>query len=359
MDRRAALKVIGASAGLAAGWPQAARGQAKSLRKVTFMFPIQVMPSRYAPWIAAKALGFFAEEGLDVQFLNTAGAVAAITQVASGQADFALSPTDGVVAIRAKGTPIRYFYNWQTHVIFSLAVPADSPIRSLPELKGKHVGVQGMGSAAVPYAKALVRSAGLDPVNDITLVAIGVGPQAATAVRQKRVDALVLWDTEYAGMELLGLQFRFFGHPQLQNLTGGGLVARDDHMQANPDVIRGFGRAFAKGNVFCFEHPEAAIRVYWKNFPEARPKGKDETTAMREAVYVFRAAMKNLVRDHKGDKRWGHFAEAELQQYIDLLLAEKVIEMRLPVRDIYTNDFVDHYNSFDPGKVREMARAYR
>jgi len=323
------------------------------------MFPIPVMPSRYAPWIAAKDLGFFAEEGLDVHFLNTAGSVAAITQVASGQAEFALSPTDGVVAIRAKGTPIRYFYNWQTHVIFSLAVPADSPIRSLAELRGKQVGVQGMGSAAVPYAKALVRSAGLDPANDITLVAVGVGAQAATAVRQKRVDALVLWDTEYAGMELLGLQFRSFGHPQLQNLTGGGLLGRDDYLQANPDVIRGFGRAFARGNVFCFENPEAAIRVYWKNFPEAKPKGKDEATAMREAVHIFRAAMKNLVRDQKADKRWGHFAEAELQRYIDMLLAEKVIEARIPARDIYTNDFVDHYNSFDASKVREMARGYR
>ena len=358
MNRRQALAVMGA-AGLAGAWAGRAWGQAKPLRKVTFVFPIQVMASRYAPWIAAKELGFLAEEGLDVHFLNTAGSIGALQQVASGQAEFALSPIDGVIAARAKGTPVRYFYNWQTHVIFSVAVLADSPIRSLAELKGKQLGVQGMRSAAVPYAKAVIRAGGLDPANDITLVAVGAGPQAATAVRQKRVDALVLWDTEYAGMELLGLKFRSFGHAQLQNLSGGGLLARDEYIQASPDVLRGFGRAFAKGNVFCFESPEAAIKVYWKNFPEAKPKGKDEATALRESVYVFRAAMKNLLRDDKPDKRWGHFADAEVQQYIDLLLAEKVIETRLPARDIYTNDFVDHFNAFDAAKVREMARAYR
>ena len=69
--------------------------------------------------------------------------------------------------------------------------------------------------------------------------------------------------------------------------------------------------------------------------------------------------MKNLTREDKADKRWGHFAEAEVQQYIDLLLAEKVIEARFPPRDIYSNDFVDHYNSFDAARVRELARAYR
>ncbi len=358
MYRREVLGAMGLAA-VGAAAPRLVRAQAKPLRKVTFVFPIGAMPSRYAPWIAAQNLGFFAEEGLDVQFLNTAGSLISIQQVASGQAEFGLSPSDGLIAIRAKGTPVRYFYNWQTHVIFSLAVPAESPIRSVAELKGKQIGVQGMGSAAVPYAKAVVRSGDLDPASDVTLIAVGIAAQAATTLQQKRVDALALWDTEYAAMELLGLKFRFFGHPKLQNLTGGGLLARDDYIQANPDVIRGFGRAFARGNVFCFENPEAAIKIYWKNFPQAKPKGKDEATAMREAVHVFRAAMKNLTRDDKADKRWGHFAEAEVQQYIDFLLAEKVIEARLPARDVYTNDFVDHYNSFDAAKVREMARAYR
>lgn len=358
MHRRDVLAAMGLGA-VGCFAPRRARAQAKPLRKVTFVFPIGAMPSRYAPWIAARDLGFFAEEGLDVQFLNTAGSLIAIQQVASSQAEFALSPNDGLIAIRARGTPVRYFYNWQTHVIFSVAVPADSPIRGVADLKGKQIGVQGMGSAAVPYAKAVVRSAGLDPASDVTLIAVGIAAQAATVLQQKRVDALALWDTEYAAMELLGLKFRFFGHPKLQSLTGGGLLARDDYIQANPDVIRGFGRAFAKGNVFCFENPEAAVRIYWKNYPQARPKGKDEATAMREAVHVFRAAMKNLSRDDKADKRWGHFAEAEMQQYVDFLLAEKVIEARLPAREVYTNDFVDHFNRFDAAQVREMARAYR
>ena len=228
MRRREVLAAMGmAAAGAAA--PGLARAQARPLRKVTFAFPIGAMPSRYAPWIAAQDLGFFAEEGLDAQFLNAAGGLIAIQQVASGQAEFALSPTDGVITARARATPVRYFYNWQTHVIFSVAVPADSAIRGIADLKGKQIGVQGMGSAGVPYAKAVVRSAGLDPAGDVTLIAVGIAAQAAAALQQKRVDALALWDTEYAAMELQGLKFRFFGHPGLQNLPGGGLLS-DAHL---------------------------------------------------------------------------------------------------------------------------------
>jgi len=358
MHRREVLAAMGLAA-VGAAAPRLARAQTKPLRKVTFVFPVGAMPSRYAPWIAAQELGFFAEEGLDVQFLNSAGGLIAIQQVASGQAEFALSPTDGVITARARATPVRYFYNWQTHVIFNVAVLAEGPIRRVADLRGKQIGVQGMGSAAVPYAKAVVRAAGLDPAGDVTLIAVGIAAQAAAALQQKRVDALALWDTEYATMELLGLNFRFFGHPRLQNLPGGGLLARDDFIQANPDAIRGFGRAFARGNLFCLENPEAAVKIYWKNYPQARPRGKDDAAAMREAVHVFRAAMKNLTRDDKADRRWGHFAEAEVQQYIDFLLAEKVIEAKLPARDVYTNDFVDHFNSFDAAKVRDLARAYR
>ena len=51
---------------------------------------------------------------------------------------------------------------------------------------------------------------------------------AIQAVMAGQVDALALWDTQYAGIENLGTKFRYFVHPPLANLSSGGLFSRDE-----------------------------------------------------------------------------------------------------------------------------------
>ena len=97
-----------------------------------------------------------------------------------------------------------------------------------------------MASGSVPFAKALVASAGLNPGSEVKLLAVGVGAPAALALQQKRVDALGIWDTMQASLENRGLQFPRITAPFVQDIIGQVIAARDEYLAENGNVAAGF-----------------------------------------------------------------------------------------------------------------------
>ncbi len=335
-----------------------ARAEDKPLEKVRFAFPTPVMDLRYSPASVGIELGFFKEEGLDPTFQNNPGSGAALQAVMAGALDLGTATAEPAMVARQKGIPVRYFYEWYTKVIYRIGVPEDSPIKSVADLKGKKIGVQSFASAGVQYTRALVRTAGLDPQADITLLPVGVGAQAATALKTGQVDALGLWDTQYAGLENLGLKLRYFTHPTLQNVASGGLFSSDAWLKAHGDVAVRFGRAWSKAMVFIFANPEAAVRIHWKVFPQTRPKGIAEDVALRQGLHWLQAALVDHSRAGKENQAWGAMSPKEWQQYIDFLVQEKVVPASYPASDLITNEYIAKINDFDAAKIRALARDY-
>ena len=70
-------------------------------------------------------------------------------------------------------------------------VKEDSPIRSVKELKGKTVAVNTIGSQMHAFGRIWLKLNGLDPDHDVRFAEIPF-PLAETALRQGRVDAIVL-----------------------------------------------------------------------------------------------------------------------------------------------------------------------
>ena len=85
-------------------------------------------------------------------------------------------------------------------------------------------------------------------------------------------------------MEVGGLKFRRLVNPAFAKFFSNGIVAREEFLQANPDALAGLGRAVAKATVFAMENPEAAARIHWKIYPDAKPKGVDDAQALRDAI---------------------------------------------------------------------------
>ncbi len=136
------------------------------------------------------ALGYWKDAGLDVDVQPTSGSTAAAQLVLAGSAHFTMGTVEPLVIGRQKGGRLVAVYNHTREGIYTIAVPADSPITSLKQLKGQSLGVLSLGSGAVPFAKAVLRAEGFDPEKDVSWVPIGQGAQATHAVLQKRVEAL-------------------------------------------------------------------------------------------------------------------------------------------------------------------------
>ena len=142
------------------------------------------------PAIVAQKKGFFADEGLDFDFINSGSSARSLQQVAAGSAPIGSSSMVDTLRAIDKGAKVKVFLN-------SLAVGTHSligakNIKSVKELKGKRVMTGGVGDITNLWWIAMARANGLDPENDVELLFSGATSARLAALMSGGVDATML-----------------------------------------------------------------------------------------------------------------------------------------------------------------------
>lgn len=305
------------------------------------------------------ALGFWKEAGLDVQVTPVNGSTLATQLVAAGTAQFAMPTVEPVIAAKQQGGKVIAVYNHTREPIYTIAVPTGSSITKLDQLKGKRIGVLSLSSGAVPFAKAMLGGAGLDPERDVSWLPIGIGPQAVQAVQSKQVDAIGYWDWGYAVMENAGLSFRHFTSADTSNLLSLMIIGNEDYVKANPDVVVKLAQGIAKATLFTINNPEAAVRIHWQHYPQSKPAGVPEDVALKQAVHVLSARLAKYSVEQREIPKWGAFTEKEWKESQDFLMKSGIASTPMDVQAYYTNQFIDQINNFDKAAIVEKAKSYK
>jgi NitT/TauT family transport system substrate-binding protein len=318
----------------------------------------RVISAGAAPFAIATKMGWFKEDGIEVTVVPLAGSQACVQNIATKEIQFALADVPSLAAARTQGLKAKIYYTGYQGNIFRLAVPADSSIQKVSDLKGKTIGVISMGGGVL-FAKAAVASAGLDPEKDIKIVVAGEGAQTAAIVRSKQVDALSQFDAQYALVENAGVKLRLLDAGEIDHYPGHGLLALEETIKTHRKDAVALARGYAKGTIFAMNNPEAAVRILYEVFPQTKPTGKDETTAVRDDIKVLQARIANWRLENAGVKRWGESSEMRCGQYLDFLRTWGVIKEKLSAQDLISNELIDEINNFDPNSVVAEAKAYR
>jgi NitT/TauT family transport system substrate-binding protein len=351
---------VAVAAGLVAAAAVTGSAQDKPLRKVVFALTTQDISVGHAAHSSIpNALGYWKEEGLDVEVTGVEGSTAGIQQLASGNVHIISVGPEVVLISREKGVRVKAFYVQARETIFRVVVPADSSIQSPALLKDKTIGVPSMASGSVPFAKALAASAGLNPDRDVKLLAVGVGAPAALALQQKRVDALGIWDTLQASLENRGLQFRQITAPFVQDMIGQVIAGRDEYLAENGDIATRFARGIARATLFGLTNPEAAVRIHWKLYPQTKPQGVEEAKALQEAIHVFKSRFELQRVDHRPDKRYGAASATQWEKLKVIYKEQGLIQGTASASDLYTERLVDGINQFDHQAVVRQATEYK
>src|SRR5258708_39959996 len=106
--------------------------------KLTVILDWFVNPD-HAPLIVAQEKGFFAEEGLDVQIIAPADPNDPPKLVAAGQADIAVSYQPQFQMQVGQGLPLVRIGTLIATPLNCLLVPADGPIKTIADLKGRKI----------------------------------------------------------------------------------------------------------------------------------------------------------------------------------------------------------------------------
>ncbi len=328
------------------------------LSKLRVGFCARTISAGAAPFAIATRMGWFKEDGIDVTLVPLAGSSDCVKSVATKEIPFALAAVEAHAVARTMGVKITTFYTAYQSNIYQLAVPADSSIRTISDLKGKTIGVISMGGGVL-FAKAIIAMAGMDPEKDVRIVVAGESAQTAAMVRSKQVDALCQFDTQYALVENAGVKLRLLEAKEIDRFPGNGFLALDDTLRTRRKDAVALARGYAKGTIFAINNPEAAVRILYEVFPEIKPTGKDEAAAIRDDTKVLQARIPNWKLEKSGVKRWGESSEANYTEYLRFLLKWGVIKEKVGVQDIVTNELIDEINRFEVNKIADEAKVYR
>jgi NitT/TauT family transport system substrate-binding protein len=348
--------VIAACALLLAAAPDSATAAPETIR---VGWCAKTITSAGAPFAIATKMGWYEAAGIKVELVPLPGSTDCVKLVATGELPFALPSDEPLAIILPQGVKARVFYTAYQNYIYGIRVPVDSPIQGFADLRGKSIGVAAMSSAGYIVARAIAANNGMNPDRDVRIVAIGEGSQAAAMVRSKQVDALSIYDTQYTLIENAGVKLREIEDKELAHYPSNGFIALDETLAKSRKQAVALANGYARGTVFAMANPEAAVRIFWEIYPQTKPTGKDEPTALADDVRALLARAESWKIEKAGVARWGESNEASYAAYNDFMLKWGIIKQPVDVKDMITNDLIGEINDFDPAVVAAKARAYQ
>ncbi|MFC5722302.1 ABC transporter substrate-binding protein [Streptomyces gamaensis] len=295
----------------------------------------------YLPTTLAEQLGYYKDEGLDVQLQDLKGGSKALQALQGGSVDVVSGYYDHTVQMQAKGKDVRAFVNLlrTPSLVLAVSPKAGRTIESVKDLKGAKVGITAPGSSTDFFLKYLLTKNGLQ-ADDASVQAVGGEAGAVAAMESGRVDAAVMVDPavsllqqKLGGSEKVRLladtrtpegaeqTFGVKSYPAAVFYAGGSWLQR------NPETARKLTRAMTRTLRWIQEHSAAEIA---QKMPAAYAAG---------SVDVYRAAVDHAKPGFSPDgltDEAGARAAAELQKSFSPEVSGKDID----ISRTYTNEFV-------------------
>jgi NitT/TauT family transport system substrate-binding protein len=294
--------------------------------------------------------------GVSVKVQPTAGASASAQAVANGNAFYTWGGTPSLVAAAAQDHRLAIIAI-DANNPWRIVVPPDSPIKSLADLKGKVVGTPSLGAAAYLYGIAALREAGLHPSDDVTILPVGVGAQAAAALKSGQVQAYAGYDNPNAVIgNLLGVELRVLSSP-LDSMKGGAVVVVNRaSIEKFPKIVGGLCRAFYASLVFAKANPDATIRTHWQHYPEQRPSNKPEAEALTEAERILKPRVENIAPGAEG--LFGNQPVGEIQEVVTEYARTGLLPSAPNLADLVDTRFKQDCGGFDALAIAAEAKAW-
>jgi NitT/TauT family transport system substrate-binding protein len=247
---------------------------ARAAQKLKLTMP--ATESNEAAYFIAQEKGYFAAEGLDVEFVYAGGGTAT-PALLSGTVDASASSASALSAI-VRGADLRIVLVFQDTPNYQLW--ANPEIRSLGDLKGKTVGIATRGDTFEIATRLALQNAGISP-DAVGYSPLGFSNTIAAALVSNALPAVVLDSTDSDRMKDSG-QFKsdhvVFDYYRKVYMPYNGMVVTGKFLTGSPDVLKSLLRALVKGTRYfkAFKTQSIAmVAKYQKTPPDARAQSVD------------------------------------------------------------------------------------
>jgi len=145
----------------------------------------------YLPLTIAEQLGYFRDEGLEVEIADFAGGSQALRAVVGGSADVVSGAFEHTLLMQAKGQRLRAFVlqGRAPQIVLGVNPKSMPQYRGVADLKGRKIGVTAPGSSTNVLANYVLAKAGVKP-SEVAYIGVGAGAGAVAAMRSGQIDAI-------------------------------------------------------------------------------------------------------------------------------------------------------------------------
>lgn len=206
----------------------------------------------YLPLTIADRLGYFKKRGLTVEINDFAGGAKALEALVGGSADVVCGAYEHTILMQAKGIKIKAIalQNDSFGLVIGLQKKLAASYKSGKDLKGLKIGVTSPGSASALGLGLLLAKSGLT-LNDVSVIGVGGGARAVTAMTSGQVDGMANFDPVISMLERDGTMVSVVDtrkEKDLQELYSGEYAASAFYMtadftKANPNTTQAFAGA--------------------------------------------------------------------------------------------------------------------
>jgi NitT/TauT family transport system substrate-binding protein len=346
------------SALLALAAPSLAQAQ---LKKVTFGVGTLVLNLTY-PWaMMPPVLGYWREEGYDVEVVPAQSSLQAVQLLTAGKLDFIEANSGPIMqAAATNDIPVRTVM-LNTVIDWSLVSKEDGPIKKVQDFKGKLIGVSSLGTGGVALLKSYLAANGMDADKDITLVAVGVGPAALLALRTDRVQGLMYWGSAINSFEVAGAKFNYFFDPIWRKYPDFSIATLQSTIDKDPKMAIALVRGAAKASLFAMTNPDCVRQIQWAKYPDTKPTGAAEDVLIKGDLYRLKGQQEGMQQalDIGDGKSWGKVTAKDFATLEKFFVETKVLTKTLPNPADYLvaiPDFFEKANDFDHEAVIKQAK---
>jgi sulfonate transport system substrate-binding protein len=192
----------------------------------------------------------FAKDGISIRWVQSAGSNKALEFLNAGSLDFGSAAGAAALIGKVNGNPIKAIYVFSRPEWTALVTQANSPIKSVADLKGQRIAVTRGTDPHIFLVRALA-TAGLSE-EDVKLVLLQHA-DGRTAMERGDVAAWAGLDPMMAAAEIESGARLFYRKPEAN--TWGVLNVREEFAAANPEIVRRVLATYETARKWSLAHP--------------------------------------------------------------------------------------------------------
>ena len=238
-----------------------------------------------------------AADGIAVKWVFSQGSNRSLEYLNGGSIDFASTAGLAAVLSRANGSPVKTVYIASRPEWTALAVPKDSPIKSLADLKGKKIAAT-KGTDPYLFLLRSLHTAGLGK-GDVEIVHLQ-HPDGRVALERGDVDAWSGLDPHLAASQLQAGSRLLYRNVEFNSY--GVLNVSDSFLKEQPQLIGKVIAAYEEARQWILAHPQqtaellareaklplevARLQLSRTDFSNPQP-GAEHVTALKAAAPIL------------------------------------------------------------------------